>query len=470
MKKLAVLTLLTAILVFSGNPCHAQPNDYDQLAKATRALLEKFVEADPTNPPGNEARIAKLAAERFKAAGIPFELTEFAPGRQNIVARLKGAGTEKPVLILAHTDVVGAANQAWTVPSNKVTEKDGYLYGRGVLDDLGMAALAVEMLVHLKTTNQPLRRDVIVALTGDEESGGAGLEYILKNKPGSVDAAFALNEGGGLALGDDGKVKFISLQVAEKTYQDFELYAKGPTGHSSVPLKDNVIARMGRALAKLGAYERPARLIPATRAYYLGRAKVEKPPLSTAMHKLATTKGAKLPADALKVLEADPIQAANLRTTCVATLVSGGTRVNALPAEAKATVNCRILPDETKEQIKADLAKVIGDPAIEIKMPEEVPGGPASDLQNEAPVAIEKTAQKFWPGLPLIPTMSRGATDSRFLRARGIPAYGIIPMPVNEQDARRAHGIDERIPAASIRTGVEYLHHLLQELAGAKNK
>ncbi|MEQ1877620.1 MAG: M20/M25/M40 family metallo-hydrolase, partial [Bdellovibrionia bacterium] len=351
--------LISALFIFSfSQSTFADTADYEKLAKQIRSTLEEMVAADTTSPPGNEARVVKIAEKRFKDAGIPYEITEFAPGRQNIVARLKAEkAVEKPMLVVAHTDVVGTANQTWGTDPHKVTEKDGFLYGRGVLDDLGMAAVSVELLVHLKKSGQALRRDVIVALTGDEESGGAGIQYVLKNKFSSVEAAFALNEGGGLALGKTGKVVMISLQVAEKTYQDFELLAKGPTGHSSVPLKDNAIYRLSRALDRLGKFEQPPRLLPATRAYYLGRAQVEQPPLSTAMKRLAQAKG-KLPADALKTLQADPIQAANLRTTCVATLLNGGTRVNALPAEAKATVNCRILPDEDKEKIKAELTKV----------------------------------------------------------------------------------------------------------------
>lgn len=470
MKKqiLPALTILVSFLTTSSY-ANQQTTDYDKLAQQIRSTLESMVAADTTNPPGNEERIVKIAQRRYKEAGIPYEITEFAPGRQNIVARLKAtqANGEKPVLLLAHIDVVGAANQKWSFPPHKVSESEGYLYGRGVSDDLGMAAISMEMLVHLKKTAAPLRRDVIVALTGDEESGGAGIQYILKNKPESISAAFALNEGGGLGLGTDGKVKLVSMQVAEKIYQDYELVATGPTGHSSVPLKENAIYKLARALDRLGKHTRPARLIPATRAYYLGRSQVEKPPLSTAMKKLAEAKG-KLPSDALKILEADPIQAASLRTTCVATLLSGGTRENALPSEAKANVNCRILPDESKEQIQAELIKIIDDPNIAIKLSDEMGAAPASDEKGEAAVAILKIAQKYWPGVPLVPSMSKGATDSRFLRAHGIPSYGFSPIPSFEEDGRRAHGIDERIPVASLRTGAEYFHELLLEMASTR--
>lgn len=457
MKAVLILLLLSSL----------SQADTNSLAQDIRATLEKFVEADTTNPPGNESRIVKIAADKFKKAGIDYEITEFAPGRQNIVARLKGKGTEKPILVIAHTDVVGTANQNWKYPHHKLTEDGGYLYGRGVEDDLGMAAVAVENLLYLKKAGTSLRRDVIVALTGDEESSGTGIQYILKKHPESVQAAFALNEGGGPALDKNGKVYYVSIQAGEKTYVDFEINTTGTTGHSSVPLKDNAIYRMGRALERLSKHQRPARLIEATRAYYAGRSKIESGVIAQAMKDIASSKG-KLPAKALKLLEENPTDAANFRTTCVATLVNGGTRENALPAEAKATINCRILPDETKEKVMEDLRKVIADPLVEIKVAMDGGSSPPSPLDNEAPIALKKVIEKFWPNTPLVPTVSRGATDSRYLREAGIPSYGINPIAVSEEDARRAHGIDERIPLASIKQGAEFFHALMIEMAGSK--
>ncbi len=438
--------------------------DYDAAARSARSLLEALVAADTSNPPGNESRAAALGAERLAAAGIAFERTEFAPGRENLVARLRGDGSQPPVLLLAHTDVVGAEGQAWSSDPHVVVEKDGYLVGRGVEDDLGMAALLLEVLVMLQREKTPLARDVILAWTGDEESGGAGLRWLLEHEPSSVKAAFALNEGGMIRLGEDGKPTWVELQTAEKIYQDYVLVARGETGHSSVPLADNAIYRLSRALAKLADQRFPARLLPVTRAYLAARAPLEPPALGRAMRAVAGAKGA-LPADALAALDADPVLAASLRTTCVATLVSGGTRLNALPAEARASVNCRILPDETPAQVQATLARVLADPAIEITPTEEFGFGEPSPLEGPAPAAIARVVQTMWPGLPVVPFMSRGATDSRFLRARGIPAYGIGPIPETDDDARRAHGIDERIPAWGLRTGVEFLHRLVLELA-----
>lgn len=441
--------------------------DYQKLAVSARETLAAMVEADTTNPPGNEARIVALVEARLKKAGIPCELTEFEPGRRNIVARLKGSGKEKPVMLLAHIDVVGADGQAWSVPPHQLTEKDGFLYGRGTSDMLGMAAVNLEVFLELKRSKAALRRDVILAMTGDEESGGKGIRWILEHSSASIDAGFTLNEGGKPSLDDSGKVAYISLQGAEKTYQDFELAVKGTTGHSSVPLEDNAIYRLADALSRLKRFKFPARLLPVTRAYFAARAAVEKPELSRAMRELSQAPGAP-PADAVKVLDADPLLAPNLRTTCVATILSGGTRVNALPAEAKANVNCRILPDETLESVRAALSAAVADAGVEIKAVGDFESAGPSPVDGPDVETVKKVIAKEWPGAPMIPYMMFGATDSRFLRQAGIASYGLGPLPMTDADNRRAHGIDERIPASSLRAGVEFFHKLALALAAAR--
>jgi len=462
MRPLAGAALAAALLAAMS----AAAADFDAAARSARSLLEALVAADTTNPPGNEARAVALGAERLRAAGVRFRTSEFAPGRQNLVARLAGDGAEPPLLLLAHVDVVGTGGQHWSSDPHRASERDGYLYGRGVADDLGMAAVALEVLLLLERERPPLARDVILAWTGDEESGGAGLRWLLEHEPGSVEAAFALNEGGGIRLADDGRPAAIDLQTAEKQYQDFELVARGPTGHSSVPQADNAIYRLAGALERLSRLRFPARLLPVTRAWLAARAPGEPPERRRAMEALAGARGP-LPEEALARLDADPVLSATLRTTCVATLVAGGSRANALPAEARATLNCRILPDETPEQVRGELARAIGDPALELRPTEEFGFAEPSPLEGPVPDAIRRVAGAMWPGIPLVPFMSRGATDSRFLRARGIPAYGINPIALGEADAQRAHGVDERIPAASLRPAVEFLYRLVVEIAGA---
>jgi acetylornithine deacetylase/succinyl-diaminopimelate desuccinylase-like protein len=441
--------------------------DYDDSLADFRALLAKLVAADTTNPPGNEDRAVTILAARLDEEKIPYEVTEFAPGRKNLVARLSGDGSEKPLLLLAHLDVVGAGGQPWTSPPHELTERDGFLVGRGVSDDLGMALMELETMVMLKRSGARLRRDVVLALTGDEESGGAGVRWLLANRTQSLHAEFAFNEGGGLRLGDDGKVRFVGLQVAEKTYQDFRITAKGTTGHSSVPNPDNAIYRLARGLERLGAHRFPARLLPVTRAYFRARAAVEPPQLAAALRAAAAPEG-EIPSAALATIETNPVLGSALRTTCVATMVSGGTRANALPAEAAAIVNCRILPDETIDDVAHALGDVIADPGLSIERLEPFGSGPASDVEGAAPAAVRKVASEMWPAAPVIPILSLGGTDSRFLRARGIATYGLSPIALTEADARRAHGADERIPIASLRSGLEFFHRLVLELAAAR--
>jgi acetylornithine deacetylase/succinyl-diaminopimelate desuccinylase-like protein len=443
--------------------------DFDAAARRARSLLGDLVAADTTNPPGNETRAVRLGAAQLRQAGIRYEVSEFEKGRGNLVARLEGDGSARPLLILAHIDVVGARGQAWSTDPHRMIEKDGHLIGRGVSDDLGMAAVALEVMRLLAQNRVPLRRDVILAWTGDEESGGKGIRWLVQHKRSSIDAELAINEGGGIVLDDSGRPKLVALQMAEKTYQDFEISARGPTGHSSVPLDENAIYRLSRALDRLGKHRFAARLLPVTRAFFAGRADREPPALGRAMRALASSRG-RLPAGALAIVEADPILRANLRTTCVATLVSGGTRENALPAAARANVNCRILPDETSDDVRRQLVQIIADPQVRVRALEDSSRANPSPLEGPGPAAIRKIIGEMYPGIPVIPAMGRGATDSRHLRAIGIASYGLVPMPNTEANARRAHGIDERIPTASLRSGVELLYRLVIELAARRDR
>jgi acetylornithine deacetylase/succinyl-diaminopimelate desuccinylase-like protein len=470
-----LLAIPCFIIVFVQAALAAEP-DFDSAAKSARELLAELVSVDTTNPPGNENRAAEIVARRLGRAEVSASTLDFAPGRANLVARLKaaGGGGDKPVVLLGHLDVVGTSGQNWTSDPHKLVERDGFLYGRGVMDDLGMAAVNVETFLLLKRSGAALKRDVVLALVGDEESGGSGAKDLLARHrelligaAASGEGSVVFNEVGGPVLGADGKVKFVGLQAAEKVYQDFELVAHGKTGHSSVPQADNAIYKLSRALDRLGRFHFPVRLLDVTRAYLEGRAAVEPPRLAKAMRAAAKAKGA-VPAAALKVLDENPTLAATLRTTCVATMLSGGTRVNSLAAEAKANVNCRILPDESSEDVRAALARVIGDAGIEIVPVGEFGKASPSPIAGEGPEAVRAAARALWPDAPIIPFLALGATDSRYTRAAGIPSYGLFPYPLTEEDARRAHGIDERIPAASLRAGVELYYRLLSELAAKR--
>lgn len=438
--------------------------DFAAAAAEVKALLGELVAADSSNPPGNEARVAAIGAARLRAAEIPYRISTFAEGRDNLVARLRGDGAAPPILMLAHIDVVNADASAWSTPPHQMVEKDGYLYGRGTADDLGMAAVELVVLEMLKGEGVALRRDIILAWTGDEESGGGGIQWILENEPETIRAAAAINEGGGLRLDAEGRPVRIDLQTAEKVYADFTLTTRGPTGHSSVPLPENSIYRLARALERLENFSFPARLLPVTRAWLRGRAPLETADVAAAMQALAESEG-ELPAEALATALQNPVLAANLRTTCVPTLLEAGTRVNSLPGRATANVNCRILPDSSPEEVQGILVEVIDDPLVEVEMGGDFGAGKPSPIDGATPRAIQRVAEQMWPGVEILPYMSRGATDSRFLRAGNIPAYGISPIGITEDDGRRAHGIDERIPVASLEPAIEYLYRLLLELA-----
>ncbi|MBI1860994.1 MAG: M20/M25/M40 family metallo-hydrolase [Deltaproteobacteria bacterium] len=450
------------IALFASLALASTPELFDQGIEKFRGTLKDMVAADTTNPPGNERRIAELVVARLKAEGIPSEIVEFAPGRANLVARLKG-GDPKGILLLAHEDVVGTENQDWSSLPHVVTEKDGYLVGRGVGDDLGMAAMSLETFILIHKSGRPLKRDLVLALTGDEESDGAGVQWLLKNRPDLLMSSIAINEGGGIVLDQEtGRVKFLSLQVAEKFYQDIEVTARGTTGHSSVPLPDNAIYRLSRALAHFDKQKSLPNLQPLIKSYLKERAKVEPAKVARAMLSLAGN--SKPPASALAVMESDPILSATIRTTCVATMLSGGTRVNALPAEAKANINCRVLPGTTKEQVEKFIRDGLGDPKLEIRFLNEFAPTFESPLEGAGPQAITKIAREMWPGVPVIPVMAKGATDSKFLREKGIAAYGMNPIALTETDGRRMHGIDERIPVSSLRPGIEFYYRLVSEL------
>ncbi|HEX9102596.1 MAG TPA: M20/M25/M40 family metallo-hydrolase [Polyangia bacterium] len=437
----------------------------DETASLARQLLDELVSIDTSNPPGNEEKAARFVAGKLRAAGIESVLVPFAPGRSNLVARLKGDGTRRPLILLAHLDVVGAAGQPWTTPPFVVTEKDGWLYGRGVTDDKSWAAMATALVIELKRTRAPRHRDVILALTGDEESGGAGIRYLLDRRKELLgDAEYALNEGGGVLLDGQGKPRLVSLGTAEKTFQDFELTARGVGGHSSVPNDENAIYRLTRALDKLAAYKFPTRLTPAVRDSLRAGAVTQPEARARAMRAAAEVKGDAIPPELLAVMDAHPLVRALTRTTCVATMLSGGTRDNALPVEAKATVNCRIMPTDTIDSVQETLRKLAADLA-DVAIIKDFGIGP--EVPNAGPVraAVEKATRAVWGAdVPIIGRLGLGASDSRFLRQAGILSYGIGVMAKPDEMTRNAHGPDEAAPASSFPLGVAFLRAIVREL------
>ncbi|MCC6138927.1 MAG: M20/M25/M40 family metallo-hydrolase [Bdellovibrionaceae bacterium] len=461
MKKIIFIVSLLVSLKALAGAAPVEP-DYVSLAKSFRKTLSDLVKAKTVSPPGNEKRAVEILGARLKKEGIPFNTMDFDKNRSNLVARLKGSGEKRPLLLLAHIDVVGVDQQSWSTPPHVMTEKEGFLYGRGVQDDLGMAVSNLEVFIALKKLKIKLKRDVILAFTGDEESGGEGIKAILKKHPEWIaDAEIGLNEGGSPVTNDGEQVMFINIATAEKTYQDFVMQAQGATGHSSLPHGDNAIALIAQAVDRLARHKPEQRLLPVTREYFKKRAEVEKGALAQAMKDIAASEKR---FSEKSILELEKYHLQNLLiTTCIPTMVSGGSRVNALPPQAMANINCRILPDETIETVKKRLISIINDPRIELKAEGDFSVGGASDVAGVVPAAVEKIAKQMWPGVTVIPSMLSGATDSRFLQGK-TQMYGVSPLYRLERDAARAHGVDERLPVGAILPGLEYMYKLVLEL------
>jgi acetylornithine deacetylase/succinyl-diaminopimelate desuccinylase-like protein len=432
----------------------------------TRAILEELVRVDTSH--GNETALLQPLLRRFRDAGATAEIVESAPGRGSLVARIKGTGAKRPLLLLAHVDVVPVEGQPWSTKPFEPTEKDGFLYGRGVNDDKGMAASIIAIALELAARTKRPSRDVIVALTAGEETGGAaGVGWILEHRRELLDAEIALNEGGGVMLADDlSRGLAIEIGVAEKIYQSYRLTVHGRGGHSSQPPTDaDAVTTLARALVKLGEHRFAMRVLPQIRDYIAFAATIEKPPLAGALGRAA--RSPTIAAADAEVIAKDRAFNALFRTTCVATMLRGSPQDNVLPTDAEAIVNCRILPDETKQATAKTLADLIGDPAVAITPYDEIGAGPVEPLAGIVPDAIKHAAAKVFPRAAIVGSMSTGATDSRHLRAAGIHAFGISTSPVTLDDVRAglvAHGPDERRSLKWIDRGTEFLREIVDQL------
>jgi acetylornithine deacetylase/succinyl-diaminopimelate desuccinylase-like protein len=432
-------------------------------------IYKELLEIDTTTATGDTKAAAEAMAARLKAAGFPdadVQVFSPAPRKGNLVARLHGTGKRKPILLLAHLDVVPALREDWSVDPFKLTEQEGYFYARGSLDDKYMAASFVTNLIRYKQDGFKPDRDIILALETDEEildRDALGIQWLIKNHRDLIDAEFALNEGGGVGL-RDGKPIRNSVQTTEKVSVSFQLEVKDAGGHSSVPRRDNAIYRLAEDLVKLSKFTFPLHLNETTRAYFERMAQFEGEQTAADIRAALADKPDPSAMSFVR-LATNPFYNAQLRTTCVATMLQGGHAVNALPQLATAQVNCRIMPGEPVEDVKATLVRVLDDDKITVTQIDKAVLSAPSALHEEIMGAIEKLTREFYPGAVVLPTMSAGATDGSYLRNAGIPTYGHSGMAVDVNE-NRVHGRDERAPAKSFYQGNEYLYRLVKMLSG----
>lgn len=459
----ALAAAVLAVSVVPALPAQAAPRDLTRWEALARDLLRELVQINTTESKGSTLAAAEAMAARARAAGFPDSdvvVVQNAPRKGNLIVRLRGRpGGGKPIVLLSHLDVVEANAEDWTLPPFELIERDGTFYGRGVADDKDDGAIHLALLMRLKAEGFVPDRDIVAALTADEEGGPEnGVDWLVQHRPELLQAEYVLNEGGQGRV-RDGRRLSHDVQASEKRVQDFRLEVTNPGGHSSRPVRDNAITRLSAALVKLGAFDFPVRLNEITRAYFERSAAITPPPMGPAMAALVAN-----PADAqaAATLSADPTYNSQLRTTCVATMVNAGHARNALPQRATANVNCRVLPDEAPEAVQRTLEQVIGDPQVKVSM---VPSGGASPPSPLTPAVIgtiERLTAEMWPGVPVIPTMSTGATDGRFLRSAGIPVYGVAGQFYGETGA---HGMNERIPVAAFYESLEYMYRLVRALS-----
>lgn len=451
-----------SIAAVSVHRVAAQSGPNDALA---REIFRQLIEINTTDTPaGNVTTAAEAVATRLRTAGITdVQVVGPDPRKGNMVARLKGSGKKRPILLLAHLDVVEAKRTDWTVDPFTFLEKDGFFYGRGTSDDKGMAAQFVANIIRLKREGVTLERDLILALTADEEGGSFnGVDWLVKNHRDLVDAEFAINEGGGGSM-RKGKYLTNEVQASEKVYQDFRVEVKNAGGHSSLPVKDNAIYHLAAGLARLQNYEFPVALSEVTQTYFERSAAVESDPRVAADMRAVATAEPDLAA-AARLSAGLPYYNAQMRTTCVATLLEGGHATNALPQLAAANVNCRILPGALPSAVRDTLIKVLADPAITVSFVGEARPSKPSPLRPDLMAVVESLTTQMYPGVVVVPVMSTGATDALYLRNGEIPTYGIDGTFGDMEDVR-AHGRDERVGVKQFYEGLEFQYRLISALA-----
>jgi len=457
-----LILALAPLVCFAASNLPPEPDQ-----RLAHDIYREIIEIKSGYTTGATTPVAEAIATHLRTAGFPdadIFLGGAIPTKANLVVRYHGTGKLKPILLLAHTDVVEAKREDWSLDPFTFTEKDGYYYGRGTGDDKAQAAVWIANLIRYKREGYRPDRDIIVALTADEEGGGPynGVDWLLKNHRELIDAEFCLNEGG---KGDlvDGKRVSNNIQAAEKWVLDIRLEVRNKGGHSSMPVPDNAIYHLAAALVRLSQFAFPLKINEITREYFAGMSKIDTTGASADLAKVAEND----PDAMQRIASLSPVWNSTLRTTCVATMLEGGHARNALPQLAAANVNCRVQPDETLDSVLDTLKKVIADEQVVISIANQQANAPASHLRPDLVHAMSRITDSMWPGVVVLPIMVTGATDGRFLRLSGIPTYGVQGFFI-DRDNNRFHGRDERMLITSFYEGQTFLYELVKNLTSVQ--
>jgi acetylornithine deacetylase/succinyl-diaminopimelate desuccinylase-like protein len=444
--------------------------DLTPLIAEAKVWLQDLIKINTTNPPGNEQLAAKYIIGVLQKEGIAAEELPTAPGRTSVVARLRSSAVADPskaLLLVAHMDVVGVDRAKWTVDPFAAVVKDGYIYGRGAIDNKAMLSINLASFIALKRANARLNRDVIFLATDDEEAfGDASIRFLINKYWDKLAAGYALNEGGNVVT-KNGKVQYVAVQAGEKVTVNVDVIARGTSGHASMPTKDNPVVHLSAAVAKIGGYVAPMHFTAIVRRYFEGLAPLEDDEIAKWMRSLDTSDRGE---HAQRVIsDANPQWNAMLRDTISPTMLNAGVRANVIPAEARATLNIRLLPGDTIDALLSELNKLINDPLVKLEVePNAGLAAPPSSLENDFYATITKVAAQEFGGVPVLPYQSPWATDSAQLRLHNVQSYGLWPFPLADEDLKRMHGNDERIPIASFEKGLAVEAHIIAEFAVTK--
>ena len=457
-----------ALLLLSAQPLRAQAPPVDP----TAALLAEIIRINTSNPPGSTQALADLLAPRFRAAGFTVEIFPTPDsGKVHFIARLKGDGSKRPVLLAAHSDVVGVEREKWSLDPFAGVIRDGHVYGRGAIDFKGGIAVFAMAVLRLAERKVPLARDVIFMAEADEEGAPMNAGWLAKDHWASMDAEFALNEGGWIIKGDDERVRYVSISTADKSVASILLTAKGTSTHSSMPLPDNPIASLAGAIARISAYEAPVLLTPESRQFFRTLGTTSTGDTSRWFRQLVDGTPAEVQrADSL--ISRDPLLHAIMRNTIAPVIIAGGFRSNVIPGSAEATINLRLIPGTDPQAMVALVERLVNDARVTVKLAAASPvaGSAASSVETELYQALAREAKVQWPTAEVTPYLFQAGTDAGAWRSRGVPVYGIYPYPITNDELRRMHGNDERVSVASLQQGTEMIYRTLVSVAGKSGR